>query len=238
MRGPGVNQPTRQRTIATAAALVAGLVLSGCIGFDGPVKGKQISAKKVAISFRTCTGDTPPSCSDSKLSEVQKDAAEREAAKGVPGLGFRALIALRTPPGTGVPDQFAAKGEFADPENTFTYNAPYTDALNAAAPRPGGSRYTGYTSPGAFTKDGKARGVDSIPFRLVLRLPDEVGSQFKYRPVLGFTTQDDPTVPLDCGHGSELYDGFDINDPFDITTCIDAPDTHEETSHSLKIPLD
>lgn len=220
---------THALPIALAGAAVS-MLLTGCIGFDGEPTGKQIGPNKVEIKFTTCEGNDTPDCSDQKAAEERAANEEEIEARG--GDEQRVLSGIRTPHGTKLPRTFHAV-DGNDPDLTFTRDRSYTDALNLAAPRPNGSIWVGYTSTQQdFKTKREAGGIGLTTFKLVARLSDDIGRQFKFRPVLGLTEQQ-PGTPIDCGKGSQVYE-FNDND----TICIDAPDSYEETRRSIKVPLD
>ena len=202
------------------------LALGGCVGFDGEPRGKQVSDEKVRVKFEVCAAGEP-GCSD----------------QGPSGSGsYRLLVGLRAPEGTDAPAKIRPVGR---PER-LRIDLPYQRQLNELAPAPGDARWIGYSSRAFEYGAGRAQGEaprrvprgagepSSARFRVTLGLPREIGRKFRWRPVVGYAGVSD-TEPEDarirCGDNPYSQTG-NAN-----ATCIDTPETAEETRESFRIRL-
>jgi hypothetical protein len=183
-------------------------VLSGCIGFKGTPKGKQLTAHAVQVSFKGCAGSSQ-GCSD-----------QGDTQSG----GVRILAAIRVPKGTDGPTAIRPTGidERLKPDPSYKHE------LVTKAPTPDGTTWLAYSSK-SFDWQGDPQTARAV---VKLGLPNHPGKAFKYRPVLGLISTGADDEPVQCG-----TDVFVENDATS-TTCIDAPDTPAEVETSLKIKLD
>ena len=197
----------------TAVALAGvALGLGGCVEFEGPIKGKQISEEKVKIGFRICD-DRTSECNPAPM-EMRGPAADET----------RVLIAVRAPKGTDMPNNFTPKGV----DVVFSGSGSYGSELNDKAPRKDEEKWYGYRSePINEVAETEAR------FRLKLGLPRDAGKTFKFRPVVGY--QDGP--PRDSVTCAE-----DPREPFNDgdteIVCIDDPTKGRQLRKSIEIKLD
>ena len=200
---------------AGSAAALAGvaLVLTGCVEFQGNVRGEQISEKEVKVKFKICD-DTTTDCNPEPM----------EARRGAGGDSTHVLLAFRTPKGTKVPKNFKPKGI----DIKFSPSGSYSDEMNEKAPRKDSEKWHGYISQDITSED-----AEEAKFKLVLGLPNDPGNAFKYRPVVGYV-DGSPESAVTCAE--DVQDSFDDGDT--IFVCVDDPEDPVELEKSLKIPLD
>jgi hypothetical protein len=170
----------------------------------------------VKISFTVCQDEGTTTCQDARDSG---DARRGDSED-------RVLLSIRAPKGTKLPFSFKPKGV----DVVFTANRSLSKELDLKAVHKASEKWHGYVSDDV--PEDQRRGE----FALQARLPDEIGSEFKYRPVVGyFTSTGDPFDKVDCGDDPFAENAFDGN----VTIqCIDDPDTKRAVRKSLKIPLD
>ena len=197
---------------AGAAVALAGvaLVFTGCVEFQGQIKGKQISDDEVKVKFTIC--DDVAACDEPREASRRGDDSTH------------VLIAFRTPKGTDMPKDFQPK----DIDITFNGSSSYTAEMNAKAPRKDNEKWHGYVS-----ENIAGESATEAKFKLVLGLPNNPGNQFKYRPVVGYQNGL-PSDTVTCAE--DVRDGFDDGDTDFV--CVDDPDTNPELNKSLKIELD
>jgi hypothetical protein len=198
------------RAGAVVAMAGVALGLSGCVEFEGPIEGKQISRDEVRVKFRICD-DITPDCNP-----------EPTARRGTEET--RVLIAFRTPKGTDMPKDFAPK----DIDITFSGSGSYTAEMNAKAPRKSDEKWHGYIS-----EDITGAPESEARFKLVFGLPNNPGRTFKYRPVVGYV-DGLPEDTVTCA--PNVQDEFDDGDTRFV--CVDDPEEPQELEKSLKIELD
>jgi hypothetical protein len=198
---------------AAAAAVLAGtaLGLSGCVAFDGPIKGKQISDDQVKVKFTICD-DIETECNDEPMAR-QRGTNE-----------VHLLIGIRAPKGTDVPKDFSPKGI----DVLFSGSESYTAEMNTKAPHKASEKWFGYIS-----EDIDARPENTAKIKLVLGLPHNPGNSFKYRPVVGYVNGP-PSDTVVCAENVQDSNQVESTD----TVCVDDPGTPEELAKSLKIDLD
>ena len=196
---------------AVALAGVA-LVLTGCVEFQGDVKGKQISNDEVRVKFKICD-DINPNCNPEPMEIARRGAEETKV-----------LLAFRTPKGTDMPKDVRPKGI----DITFNGSNSYTDEMNAKAPRKPNEKWHGYIS-----EDITGQSAAEAKFKLVLGLPNKPGKSFNYRPAVGYV-DGAPESSVTCAE--DVQDGFDDGDTDFV--CVDDPEEPVELGKSLKIPLD
>ncbi len=196
-----------------AVALAGGVIaLGGCVEFEGPIKGKQISEDEVKIGFRICD-DRSADCNPQPM-ERRRGESESET---------RVLIAIRAPKGTGMPQQFKPRKL----DVSFSESRSYSKELDAKAIHKGGERWYGYVS-------GDISGMDATEakFKLTLGLPKNPGKFFKFRPVVGY---------VNGGPADKVLCSDDPREPFsDGDTdfvCIDDPETNKELRKNIKVEL-
>ena len=196
----------------TAVALgIVALGLAGCVEFEGPIDGKQISKDEVRIKFRICD-DTTTECNPEPM----------EARRGTDET--KVLIAIRTPKGTDMPKEFAPKGI----DITFNGSHSYTDEMNTKAPRKESQKWHGYVS-----EDITDETATEAAFKLVMGLPNDAGDSFKFRPAVGFV-DGAPESSVSCAE--HVRDEFDDGDTEFV--CVDDPETRKQLRKSLTIKLD
>ncbi len=195
----------------TAVTLgVAAIGLTGCVEFQGDIKGKQISDDTVKVKFTIC--DDVSACDEPMEASRRGDNSTH------------VLIAFRTPKGTDMPKDFEPKGI----DITFNGSGSYTAEMNAKAPRKDNEKWHGYIS-----EDIAGESATEAKFKFVLGLPNNPGNTFKYRPVVGY--QDGmPSDAVTCAE--DVQDQFDDGDTDFV--CVDDPETNPELNKSLKIELD
>jgi hypothetical protein len=188
----------------------AALLLSGCVTFNGPIRGKQVSKHRVQVRFKICAEE-----------EGECAVPAPRAARG--DSEARLLMAFRVPKGTRTPNEIVPRSG----DGSLVREGSYSTQLTDLAPRRPGYRWFGYIS-GPLTKAGpfKAR------FRVRFRLPNHPGKVFKYRPIVGGFV-DVPEDGVDCADDLWDHDSASGN-----SVCIDAPQGPRKTRKSLKIPLD
>ena len=198
---------------AGAAVVLAAtaLGLSGCVAFNGPIRGKQISADEVKVKFKLCN-DVETSCNEEAMKRQRGDSETH------------VLLGIRAPKGTDMPKDFSPK----DINVLFEGSGSYAAELNAKAPRKDNEKWFGYISEDIADLD-----ADKARFKLILGLPNYPGDTFKFRPVVGYTNgaHEDTVV---CAE--DPRDPF--NDPDTEFVCIDDPDENPELKKSIKVELD
>jgi hypothetical protein len=221
------------------AALALAAMLSGCVVFKGPIKAKQIGHKnKVKVTFALCNSDdgTDTICPGLGNSE------DPGMTSGV-GFGERLLLGFRVPKGTKLPGKIRARD--ADVRGEFTRFADYGQRLNEEAPKRRKYKWVGYQSTAVCDveqcdgdpDDGGADPYryEDARFKVKMGLPPNFhGERFKFRPVVGWYTADDPPTPLVCGPA--LYDRVSDAEGGD-RVCIDSP-SPEKVRKSIKVKID
>ena len=207
-----------RKVSVVALVIAAGLVISGCVAFDGPIKGKQINAKHVRIDFSICDDSPSGNC---------------EFPQGRRGPGIErdyVLLAFRAPKGTTSPNTFKPKNY----DLTFRRSPSYTRQMNQKAPRNANTqKWIGYASD-AVPEDYES----PAKFKLVFGLPKDPGVRFLYRPAVGYASAnpgEERAPRIECGEES-VFDvgGQDGNEAL----CVDDPETKRELRKNLKIALD
>jgi hypothetical protein len=203
-----------------SAAAALGLVLGGCVAFDGKIEGEQISANMVKIEFTLCSDAGNSTCQDQQEPEPTREEAER-------GDDFeeRVLIGFRALQGTAFPDKFSPKGV----DLNFTPNSSYTRELNQKVDSRRAQRWFGYVSEPIG--DIERRGRFAVKAALA---PDE-DSTFGYRPVVGFIESQAGTYDkVDCGEDPQAFQ----SDETGSVQCIDDPGENRRIIRNLKVELD
>ena len=200
-------------TVGIALALAATL-LTGCIVFKGPIRGKQISAHRVQVKFAICA----------ELEETGQCYVPGDPMRGNVGeTESKVLLGFRVPKGTGVPRTFESRAGAP-----FERSPTYTSELTARAPSRDSQKWVGYI---ALQPNSEENGPFQARFRVRFRLPGDPGRAFKYRPVVG-AYNGEPFGDVVCG--PDMYDNSKENP----TLCIANPNGDRGTRRNLKIPLD
>jgi hypothetical protein len=201
------------RKAGSAIALAgAALALTGCVEFQGDIKGEQISKDEVRVKFRICD-DLTTECNPEPMEAPRRGTEETKV-----------LLAFRVPKGTDVPKDFAPRGI----DITFSGSSSYSAEMNAKAPRKDDEKWHGYIS-----EDISGESATEARFRLVFGLPNHSGNSFKYRPAVGYVNGA-PEPAVTCAE--DVQDSF--NDGDTSFVCVDDPEGAVELGKNLKIPLD
>ena len=206
-----------RRGIAIVAALSAILLAAGCTPKFDKIVGKTKGDDKVKVKMTICVRD------------VSEDVCNDEAPRQQRGdQELRHLIAIRAPKGTEVPDKFKTVST-SEKGVTIRYSrsASYANQLRKKAPTPDGTKWHGFISRPIEIAPDRAR------YKVIMGLPDDPGSKFKYRPVTGYAGTDPGESRINCGEsifGGEENGGNAV--------CASDPTTRAEVRRSLKINLD
>jgi hypothetical protein len=197
-----------RRVGGVAAVALAAVIVAGCgVGFKDELAGKQVSKKKVRVSFTLCKEDEGV-CATWNSS----------------GSDARVLIGFRVPKGTKPPQEFASTSGL--PVH-LTRNASYKGELNAKAPKGKKYKWFGYLSDVLDLES-----EDEAAFEIRMKLPRDFDrKRFKVRPVAGFTPAEN--TEIDCGNDPfDPAEGGGEPNSF----CIYAP-REDQIGDNLKIKV-
>jgi hypothetical protein len=212
----------RLSKLVAVALAFAGLaaLLSGCLVFKTPVKGKQISQKKVQVKFKICESSAPgESGGCANLGNSGEGAESDESA--------RPLLGFRVPKGTRLPPQIRSSQDFPI---VLRRETSYKQELNAKAPKNANFKYFGYRGD-LFAGGGDSRDREAT-FKVKMRLPKGYDRKnFKVRPVVGAQAVD-TGGPVDCGPSV-----FDAQTGANAI-CIDSPAPGQMKNVRIKLDKD
>jgi hypothetical protein len=196
---------------AVVALVGVALGLAGCVEFERPIKGKQVSDDEVQVRFKICD-DISANCNPEPMARHRGDSETR------------VLIAIRAPRGTDMPTGFTPKNT----EVLFSGSNSYSAEMNAKAFHKDSDKWHGYIS-----EDISGNDKDKAKFKLVLGLPHDPGGSFKFRPAVGYVNGGQ-TDTVTCAEDPRN----DFNDGDTEYVCVDDPDTKKELRKNIPVKLD